>query len=284
MKTIVHILSTNYAGSHYLSLLLGSHSRAAHLGEIKRLRKLRGKERDEYCRLCGSLDACPVFKGVSPETIDRVYDIVAANLGPQKEALIDTSKKTFWTEKFLGDPRYKVKVIHLVRDPRALVRRWALTYGKSGSEGAIRWRTGRDYWQRALPIFLGKMEDVYLYRWLLQNREITRFIRKTGVEHRVVTYYDLITDLPRVVRELTEFMGLKFEPAQLEPERFQHHGTQKIEGWAKEKKAGESLDLRWKEFLTPAAQEKIVGNRLVNRYLRRLDLRFISDGVTAQRG
>src|SRR2546428_11097791 len=44
-RTIIYILSTNYAGSHYLSLLLGSNSRSIHLGEIKRLRDARMHER-----------------------------------------------------------------------------------------------------------------------------------------------------------------------------------------------------------------------------------------------
>lgn len=38
-KQIVYILSTNYAGSHFLALMLASHSRCASVGEVHQLRK-----------------------------------------------------------------------------------------------------------------------------------------------------------------------------------------------------------------------------------------------------
>ena len=36
-RGLVYLLSSNFSGSHFLSLMLGSHSRFVHLGELKNL-------------------------------------------------------------------------------------------------------------------------------------------------------------------------------------------------------------------------------------------------------
>jgi hypothetical protein len=63
--TLLFILSSNYSGSHYLSLLLGSHSSGTHLGEVKNLVKPKHQEATtaatestRYCLLCGSNREC----------------------------------------------------------------------------------------------------------------------------------------------------------------------------------------------------------------------------------
>jgi len=280
MKTVVYILSTNYAGSHYLSLLIGSHSKAAHLGEVKRLRKLRGERRKQFCTLCPDLDLCPLFKGISPQDLDQVYEKIFSNLGPETTTLIDSSKKPFWAGRFLKNQPHQIKVIHLIRDPRALIRRWMLTYKKKGQELSIRFRTARDFPRYAPSILFGKKEEVYLYRWIQQNKEIRQFLNQTQVDSHLVTYHDLSKNREQVLKPLMAWLNLKYEPSQLNTNQFEHHGTQKIEGWAKEKKPSDSIDLRWKDFLSEAAQNKIVEHKPTQQVLSNLGIRMLDDGLT----
>src|SRR5207249_5901621 len=83
-KTVVYILSTPYAGSHFLSLQLGSHSKTMHVGELKILRKGPPKENQRECRF----ELGEVFQGIGPENIDQVYDIIFSRIDPGIEALI----------------------------------------------------------------------------------------------------------------------------------------------------------------------------------------------------
>ena len=124
MKKIVYILSSNYSGSHLLSLIIGSHSRFEHIGEVKGLRndKHAGRSR---CEICGGHENCPVLGGITQTNIENLYEVIFSNIN-NACGLVDTSKKTYWVKRFLGDSRYEKKVVFLLRDPRALVRRWIL--------------------------------------------------------------------------------------------------------------------------------------------------------------
>src|SRR5687767_11803134 len=109
LPTVAYILSTNYAGSHFLSLLLGSHSRALHLGEINHLRKRidRGS-----CHACGGLDRCPVLGKIPSDQIDQVYDIICSRSDPDIRVLVDNSKRIPWAERFVTERTYPKKYIH----------------------------------------------------------------------------------------------------------------------------------------------------------------------------
>ena len=75
-RQIAFILSTNYAGSHFASLMIGSHTAAVHAGEVCRLRKESLNK--VICARCGSAAACPLFREIHPETIDRAFDLLFA--------------------------------------------------------------------------------------------------------------------------------------------------------------------------------------------------------------
>ena len=75
-------------------------------------------------------------------------------------------------------------------------------------------------------------------------------------------------------------MGVEYELGQKEYWNFVHHGTQKHEyEWVKRQGGAQFFDLRWKDFLTPKQQEKIIGNKSVNRLLDDLGLEFSDDGL-----
>jgi hypothetical protein len=275
---VAFILSTNFAGSHFLSLMLGSHSRAMHLGETRRLRK-RPRTK-QPCYLCGDGEDCHVFRGIDADSIGDLYPRVLAQAPPGIEVLVDNSKKPSWAARFLDDGRYEKRFIHLVRDPRALMRRWAMDYAEPRKriEQRITWTRRRP--DLALPLLLSSHARFFLYKWLAKNQEISRFIDRHGLESRVITYHDLAKSPHDSLREIVEWLGLEYEAEQVEYWRFEHHGSQKAEyEWVKRERT-QFIDLRWQSFLSEADQQWAIGHARVTRYLAEIGLEFAPEGLT----
>jgi hypothetical protein len=278
-KTIVHVLSTSYAGSHYLSLLLGSHSKTLHAGELFQLKREKGMMLKEVY-----FTSSPVLEGIDSHNIRDVYDIILSRIDPHIEVLVDTSKVLRgWTEMFVRDDRHEHKYLHLIRDPRALVRRWMAPQGRT-NPWRIRWKLLRCWPQVPARAAFGDVESILMYRWLQQNRMITRFIAQHRLDANLVTYRDLAKDTAGEVRRLMEWIGLSFEPVQLEYWDREHIGTQKRKyDWVKEQKT-HYFDLRWKTELPQEAQERIVADRWINAYLNELGLTFTEEGLMLTSG
>jgi hypothetical protein len=277
-RTVVFILSTNYAGSHFASLMLGSHSGAMHVGEVCHLRKETVHK--PMCIRCGSFDRCPLFKDIRPEVIDQTYDLIFSAMPAGKDVIVDNSKKAFWAEQFLGRPGYRKKILHLIRDPRALVRRWDMYYQKPPQVREQRWRLMRRNLGSFLRLWAAPPRLLYVYKWLDQNRRITQLIRSRGLDSLLVTYMDLAKDTEGELRRIMDWIGLPFEPGQIEYWNFDHHGSQKREyEWVKQEKR-RFFDARWKEYLTPEEQTSFAQNPHVQEYLTDLGLRITSDGLT----
>ncbi len=280
-RTVVTILGTNYSGSHFLSLLLGAHSQAMHIGEVKHLRRTHRTDRSSLdCHLCEDAANCPVLKGINPQTIDRVYDLIFANLGDSPvSTLIDTSKKITWAKRFLRCDSMRMKYIHLIRDPRALARRMMLTADTPRKRLHIRWKTARRRPRSFFRILLGSQYTVYRYKWLCENEEISGFLNAHNLDYAVVTYQDLARSTAQELRRLDSFLDLDYEPDQLEYWRFQHHGTQKpTYEWIKQQKT-RYFDTRWKTFVPATVQQAICEDPVVKRYLERQNLAFDADGL-----
>jgi len=286
-KTIVYILATDFAGSHYLSLMLGSHSQVMHLGEVKRLRTRKGSGHIKWvCSACQGKGQCPILSGIGPHNIANLYDIVCSRVDPKIDVLVDNSKLiNGWVTRFLGDDRYHKKFIHLIRDPRALVRRWLM------EEPGLKRRcrqvrrfaaiTG-EHPALAGPIFRGGPTTLLMYNWLAQNERITNFLQRHHLDTCRLTYYDLCHDTPGELTRLMHWLGLEYEPGQPEYWNFEHHGSQKpTYDWNLEKKTT-FFDVRWKTFLTPAAIDQISHDPVINRYLAAAGMRFVDDGLTRQ--
>lgn len=275
-KRIVYILSTNFAGSHYLSLLLGSNSRACHAGELFQLGRppQKRKLREVF------LKENPVFEGIGMDNIEQVYDTIFSRIDPDAKVLVDNSKIVRgWADRFVDDDRYDRLYIHLIRDPRALVRRY-LMQRRFKHQLHYRWKLLRSWRQLRPFVEWSPTPTLWLYRWLLENQRITQFIQAHRLNATLVTYRDLAKETGAEVRRLTEWMGLTYEPGQLEYWNRQHIGTEKrAYEWVKEQKA-QYFDLRWKTDLPLELQEQICHDRLVNKYLRELRLSFTDEGLT----
>jgi hypothetical protein len=275
-RQIVYILSTDFAGSHFLSLMLGSNSKAMHLGEVKHLNRA-GVRMRWVCYVCEKNPAgCEIMHGINPSNIDQIYSTIFSRIDAGKTTLIDASKQIFgWADRFVGRQDYERKYIHLIRDPRALVRRWAM------NSNYKRWLKRRRYVAKRWPLAaLAGNYDVYTHLWLAYNLDITEFIAQHKVPSILVTYEDLALHTEREIARLCEFVGLQFEPAQLDYWNFQHHGTQKKDYAGKQER---TFDLRWKEFLKPEENARILANERVNEYLAGHGLAYNENGITRSR-
>ena len=276
-KQLIFILSSNFSGSHFCSLLLGSHSRAEHLGELKNLYKKSG---GRPCYACGSENDCKLFAGIDTIPKMEIYEELFHRLGDRQPILIDASKKPDWCANFVHDERYEIKLLHLIRDPRALARRWTLRSKELGRERRERIKRCRTHPLRTPQFLFGDMLPVYIYKWIDQNREILRFTRKSNRPVKVVTYKELAGNQDATLADICSWIGVPYEPQQKQYWEFEHHGTQKREyEWVKQQGGATFVDLRWNEFLTEEQQKKITGNKSILRLLEQLHLRFSDDGL-----
>jgi hypothetical protein len=274
-KKIVFILSTSYAGSHFLSLLLGSHSRALHIGEIALIDRPQLDSQELY------FQSGNILEGLGQKNLPQIHQTIFSRVGPDVEVLVDTSKKISWAKACLADNSCEKFFLHLIRDPRALTRRFALESTPQLTR-KVRWKITRRFPSRALTAWAMPESEVWTYRWLFQNREITRFIRAHSLNATVVTYHDLATNQSAEVARLMRWLGLDFEPAQLEYWNKPHIGSQKRNyDWVKEKKT-QHFDLRWKTDLTPAIQQRIADNRHVQQYLADLKVKLAENGLVRE--
>lgn len=276
-KTVVTLLGTNYSGSHFLSMMLGSHSRAVYVGEVLHLRK-PGEITHNSCNPCAREGKpCPVFKGVEAASIDRVYETVFSNVDPSKTYIVDNSKYVRWAERFAPKPPpFAMKYVHLIRDPRALVRRWwHLPQIDLRRRIRLRYKTAKRFPRYALPAVFSSMPA--LYKWLGQNEQITTFFRTWKLDNLVVTYRDLALDPATELRRIHDWIGEPFEPGEIDYASHELHGTSKPEY---EKKSGSIFDTRWKTDLSEPLRRRIVENAHVRRYLGELGLRIDDDGLT----
>jgi len=277
-KKVLFILSTNYAGSHYLSLLVGSHSKAEHVGEIRRFRYQQIHR--EPCFVCNDFEKCPLFQGIEPGRVEHIHEQIFRNLGDGTLLLVDNSKWTDWAERFLNNGAFETKFLHLIRDPRALVRRFDLSFNTPRKRWHQRWKLMRRRPERAFSSLLARQRHLYLHKWLWRNQGITRFLNDYGLEYHLMTYRDLATNTTAELEKLMAWLGLEFEPAQIEYWNFEHHGSQKFGyDWIKENKAS-YFDTRWKEYLSADEQIYCVNHPSVRGYLAQLGVRVTEEGLT----
>ena len=279
---IVFVLSTNYSGSHFLALQLASHSRCTSLGELYHSQRPAAR-RLQFCFTCPDEKLCPVFGGLegvpARQLFQRVFENITA-MNPAVTTGIDNSKKVEWARRFVGLKGFGLKYIHLVRDPRALVRRWTLSYETEREKAKVRRLTARRCWRHFFDILRGPEDNVYAHKWAYQNRQISRFIQRHGLDAKVVTYDDLVHYPQRVLSDLMGWLGLEFEPGQIQYWDVHHHGTHKPQYMKAPPGGKPQLDLRWREFLSEQVQRRVCSNPEVTAFLTEQSIQFTPTGLT----
>lgn len=281
MRQVVFILSTNYAGSHLLSQLLGAHSSCRSIGELHNYRKYRTRDHD-HRDVANEYLSNPAFEGLGELEESQWHERIFHNLakrGVYASTLIDNSKRPAWARRFVGNRTFECRYVHLLRDPRALVRRWLDTYTTPRTKRRQRVRV-----IRAAPHLLGTalMGDeilVYAYKWLIANRRITRFLEATNAEPTIVTYRDIAVDTRHALETLMPRLGLAFEPTQLTFGGAMS-GTSKRRYATQTKSSTITHDTRWREELSHDQLEMVARDRRIQRYLDSLGLEMAADGLT----
>jgi hypothetical protein len=282
-KQIVHVFSTNYAGSHFLARQLASHSKCALVGEFKMFKEGINKKVN-LCNICESDEECPLFKGLTKRPVKELYKHVFINLEalePDVHTIIDTSKKSRWARRFINMPGVKQKYIHLIRDPRALTRRWMLLYQTSKQKKKVRFKTARRCWRNIWSILTGSELNIYVCKWLYHNRLITNFINRYNLDSRIVTYHDLVTNTDGKLSELMNWIGFDYEPEQKEYWKFTHHSGVNKHYFQSPEDGKKIFDLRWKEFLDEETQRKVSTHPVILSYLAEIGLHLEDCGITS---
>lgn len=279
---VVFILSTNYAGSHLLTQLLGAHPRCRSIGELHNYRKYQDRP-DERHSVVNDFAVNPWFAGLDSlsqmEWHQQVLQTIQSEQG-EVNCLVDNSKKPDWAARFVNHSGIDARFVHLIRDPRALVRRWERTYETEEAKRSQRRRLARSSPRYLLKAFTATEQEIYLYKWLRSNQEISAFLARTGQTENVVTYRDLAVDTDNALRRLMPQLGLEFAASQLAFGEVEHKGTLKKEYLEQSRRSEISLDLRWQGELPRAQQQMIESNKDVACYLARLGLKLTADGLT----
>lgn len=256
--------------------MLGSHSKAVHLGELKNLVK-----EDGGCHICQPPEACELFHDIKDIPAHDLYETIFSRVPEGIEILIDNSKKPKWFEQFIHDDRYDIRLIHLIRDPRALARRWLMRFEEKKIAGREKFK---QIWRNPLSLFrllFSDVLDVAIYKWYSQNSKIADFIEKSKKPYKIVSYRNIALKPDRTLAELCSWLDISYEPAQKEYWNFSHHGTEKYQyKWVGTQQANNSyFDLRWKSYLSEEQMTFVENHHLVHKLLNRLGLQLHDDGL-----
>ncbi|MCW5737696.1 MAG: hypothetical protein KIS73_26485 [Enhydrobacter sp.] len=193
---VVFVLSATRSGSTWLSLVLGSTSWAAHLGEFCRPFTRQGHV---VCRLCEAegLDRCSVFDGIERVQARDAFHFAAERAG--KPVLIDASKQLEWCGKFVDREDLDVRLVHLVRNPCGYV------------ESEHRRHPNRSF------------SDL-LEQWERVNRNIEEFVGRSERQSTMECYDHLIDRPADTFPSLCNFIGHTWEPEALQYWTIPHHG------------------------------------------------------------
>lgn len=258
-STVLFILSANYSGSTWLALLLGSHSQAFYVGELKKM----FRDTPVPCRLCEERhQACPVFHDVAAIKARDIHHLVLARTG--KNILVDNSKTVSWSRTFSTEDRFHRQYLHLLRDPRAIAYSRQLRRRPAG-----------------------------LADWIDTNNEILAFVRDHKLEQRMMTYNELADNTDETLSQLCHWLGVAYEPGQKEYWHFEHHGAGRNgataafleqfvaseENFYAETRRTQFHDLRWKEQLDEQTQKAIIQDPQLKTFLRNVGLECSESGL-----
>jgi len=122
--------------------------------------------------------------------------------------------------------------------------------------------------------------NVAIYKWYSQNIKISKFIKKSKRQYKIVTYRNIALEPDRVLAEICDWLDISYEPSQREYWKFPHHGTEKNEyKWIGDKTNNTYFDLRWKSDLSDEQQSFVENHHLVKKLLDQLNLELREDGL-----
>lgn len=188
----------------------------------------------------------PVVAGIrrSLFAASNNYDILAAVARlTGTPVVVDSSKNPLRTRSLFFTYPDNLRVIHMVRDGRAVARSWVKAYGKFDYAGAAR-------------------------QWLYRDRAIRMAIRDIPESHHIrVRYEDLCRSPETVLDRVCGFLGLKYEPEMVSYLGADRHDVH-INLRPLHQQSEIRLDERWKEEVTPGQMSQFarIAGRLNRLY------------------
>jgi len=278
---VVILLGTNYCGSHLLSHLLSAHSQALGVGEIHRYQQLI--DDGGSAPVVSEYNSSPLFSGLDALPVNTWHQTVATRYaqasGIADPVIIDNSKKVRWVKRLADAQGLQISLVHLIRDPRALVLRWLNTYDSDKRRRRQRMRVAKRVPARAAQILAGDWTTVFIYKWLRENRQIQRFMAKQPYPHAMVTYHDMVFDTSAMLTQLMPKLGLEYEAGQLQFGQGNTLGTTKTAHAQAVQQSEIRPDLKWHTQLHPSAAAAVTANRDVQTFLSQLSLRCGENGL-----
>jgi len=200
------------------------------------------------CLRDAALKLSPRWQQAQRTIMDRCHSLVSAVLYESgSRVFVDSSKLAHRLKFLLRIPEFNIKVIHLVRDGRAV----ALTYMKQdefadSKEPDLR-RGGRGMYEQATAASLPmkKAADEW-HRCLRSARHVLAGLEKS--QWIQVRYEDLCKDTENTLGRLFEFLGLDPSRCARDFRRVQHHVVGN--GMRLDTASKISLDERWRSVLT----------------------------------
>ena len=196
-KQVVFILSEVRSGSTWLSYVLGSHTGAVHLGEYYRPFTMQNHV---ACRLCegNGKKECDYLYGIEEIAKEDAFNFAFDRF--QGDMLVDASKQLTWLNVFTDSDDFEIKIIHLLRDPRA-------------------WFASQKRRDKGLSI------DRAIKSWIKTNEDITKALEEASLSF-VTAFYDELCINPHhyFEKSICGYLGKSFESSALEYWKKSHHG------------------------------------------------------------
>jgi len=263
---VVYISSLGHSGSTLLDVLLNQHSAIQSVGEV--MFYDNWVNQGLLCSCTKPLLKCPFWAAVTPEDnfmlgeifspgyVDNSYLLFQGiQQFSQASIIVDSSKSPQRLQYLLSDPRFEVKVIHLVRNGLAVVNSLNKSHDRPGTEHKLK--------TKSTPLLTG------IFRWIRRNKSIEKLAHNIRPDQYLrIRYEDLCTQPELELGTICKFIGVDFEKGMLKPTLQNNHN---IGGsrWRFSNKAIEiRLDDKWKNELEWHSKTlfNLLGSRLNKKY------------------
>ena len=201
---IIFITSETRSGSTFLSYLLGTNPKSAHLGEFYRPFKLGTLK---SCRLCEAkgLDSCEIMGSLIDIPLQKAH-IHALDCFKKHNVytLIDSSKDLDWIDEVFQIHKAKrknisFKLIHLVREPRG----WISSERRRVKTMTI--QQGVERWKHHFYSTASRIGDI-------------------GINSMRITYEEVLLRQQTALHKLSQFIGFPQHAYQYQYWNKEHHG------------------------------------------------------------
>jgi hypothetical protein len=250
---LLYIHGSGHSGSTLLDLVFGAHSQVESVGEYSRIWRIFDPPLNKLLCSCGrEWHECVFWAGVRQRAdaqlhftrgskiptglkeasgrgfVDNITTISRAVLAASgKSVLCDSSKSAAWLRAMAATGNFRITVVHLVRDGRAVA--------------FSNLKKGRSYWS-------------FLRKWGRDNYGTFKTLGETPALAglHLIRYEDFVREPQRALEPVLADLSLAWEPAQLQ---FSEGVNHNVAGNHMRRSLGQPIrfDARYLELLGPLA-------------------------------